>query len=190
MRSRTAPIRDGNKLQLRRASAADLPLLRHWDTQRHVIAATGHDGAFDWETELPRNPQWRELLIGEINGRGVGFIQIIDPANEETHYWGDVEENLRAIDIWIGEDDDLGRGYGTQMMRLALARCFADAVVKAALVDPLISNRRAHRFYQRLGFRSVERRMFGNDDCIVYRLDRQQWRTAAASASPAAPSCR
>jgi aminoglycoside 6'-N-acetyltransferase len=82
------------------------------------LRPTGDDGASDWDTELPRNPDWRELLIGEIDGRGIGIVQIIDPAKEETHYWGEVERNLRAIDIWIGEKDDLGKGHGTQMMHL------------------------------------------------------------------------
>jgi aminoglycoside 6'-N-acetyltransferase len=163
-------------MRLRPAVPVDLSLLRYWDTQPHVIAATGDDGASDWDTELPRNPDWRELLIGEIDGRGIGIVQIIDPAKEETHYWGEVEQNLRAIDIWIGEENDLGKGHGTQMMQLALARCFADAGVKAVLVDPLDRNTRAHRFYGRLGFVPVERRMFGSDDCIVYRLERQAWR--------------
>jgi aminoglycoside 6'-N-acetyltransferase len=60
-------------------------------------------------------------------------------------------------------------------MRLALQRCFATPTVKAVVIDPLAGNTRAHRFYERLGFRSVGRRMFGNDDCIVYRLERQAW---------------
>jgi RimJ/RimL family protein N-acetyltransferase len=55
---------------------------------------------------------------------------------------------MRAIDIWIGEESDLGRGYGTEMMRLALDRCFADQAVKAVLLDPLTRNTRAHRFYR------------------------------------------
>ena len=37
---------------------------------------------------------------------------------------------------------------------------------------PHDANTRAHRFYERLGFRFVERRRFGRDDCFVYRLDR------------------
>jgi aminoglycoside 6'-N-acetyltransferase len=164
-------------MQLRPAVSTDLSLLRHWDTQCHVVAARGDDGAFDWEGELPRTPDWRELLIAESDGRSIGVIQIIDPADEETHYWGDVEKDLRAIDIWIGEAADLGKGYGMQMMQLALQRCFANVAVKAVLVDPLASNKRAHRFYERLGFQPVERRMFGNDDCIVYQLERQPWRT-------------
>jgi aminoglycoside 6'-N-acetyltransferase len=165
-----------NSIRLRRATLQDLPLLRYWDDQPHVIAATGDDEGFEWETELARNPDWGELLIAESESRPIGFIQIIDPANEETHYWGDIEQDLRAIDIWIGEAADLGRGYGTRMMQLALNRCFAEARVKAVLVDPLASNTRAHRFYERLGFRPLERRMFGDDDCVVYRLDRAAWK--------------
>jgi RimJ/RimL family protein N-acetyltransferase len=56
--------------------------------------------------------------------------------------------------------------------RLALARCFADPRVSTVLVDPLASNTRTRRFYERLGFRFVERWRFGQDDCFVYRLDR------------------
>lgn len=58
------------------------------------------------------------------------------------------------------------------MMRLALDRCFADPAVAAVLVDPLATNARAHRFCERLGFRFVEPRRFGPDDCFVYHLDR------------------
>ena len=162
-------------MNLRPAVSADLSLLRSWDTKPHVIAATGTDGAFDWETELPRIVEWREMLVAEVDGRPIGVIQIIDPAAEETHYWGDIEAGLRAIDIWIGEEHDLARGHGTEMMKLALARCFSEASVSAVLIDPLADNTRARRFYERLGFRPLERRRFGDDDCMVYRLDRHAW---------------
>jgi aminoglycoside 6'-N-acetyltransferase len=163
-------------MRLRKAVPADLALLRHWDSKPHVAAASGTDGPLDWVSELPRDVAWREFLIAEVDGDAIGFIQIVDPAVEETHYWGDAEDNLRAIDIWIGEEGKLGRGYGTQMMELALKRCFAVPAVQAVLIDPLASNVRAHRFYERLGFMAVERRMFGSDDCIVYRLGREEWR--------------
>jgi aminoglycoside 6'-N-acetyltransferase len=158
-------------LALRPATPADLELLRRWDEQPHVIAADPNDD-WGWEVELGRSPDWREQLIAEVDGRLVGFIQIIDPAREDSHYWGETEDNLRAIDVWIGEEADLGKGYGTQMMRAAIARCFANPAVAAVLIDPLASNERAHRFYERLGFRRVGPRRFGGDDCIVYRLDR------------------
>ncbi|MGK2927878.1 MAG: GNAT family N-acetyltransferase, partial [Lysobacterales bacterium] len=64
---------------------------------------------------------------------------------------------------------------GTTMMQLALARCFASPEVTAVLIDPLESNVRARRFYERLGFVEVEKRRFGSDDCVVYRLERSSW---------------
>jgi glyoxylase-like metal-dependent hydrolase (beta-lactamase superfamily II)/RimJ/RimL family protein N-acetyltransferase len=167
-------------MRLRPATLDDQDLLRRWDARPHVIACDpSEDSDWAWEVELARHPDWREQLIGEIDGRAVGCVQVIDPAREESHYWGDVPADLRAIDIWIGEETDLGKGHGTTMMRLALARCFADPTVSAVLIDPLATNVRAHRFYERLGFEFVERRRFHDDDCFVYRLDRADFRPAA-----------
>jgi aminoglycoside 6'-N-acetyltransferase len=168
-------------MHLRATTPEDLALLQRWDEQPHVIAADPNDD-WAWEVELHKHPDWREQLIAEVDGRPIGFIQIIDPAREESHDWGDVPANRRAIDIWIGEEVDLGKGYGTTMMHLALARCFAVPEVSAVLIDPLASNTRAHRFYERLGFRFVERRRFGQDDCVVYRLERADYKPAVHQA--------
>jgi aminoglycoside 6'-N-acetyltransferase len=161
--------------KLRPATPADLTLLRRWDELPHIVESDPNDD-WGWEVELARTPDWREQLIAEIDDRPIGFIQIIDPAREDSHYWGDIAPNLRAIDIWIGEAAYLGKGYGTQMMQLAIAQCFADPFVTAILIDPLASNTRAHRFYERFGFQFVEPRRFNDDDCFVYRLNRADWR--------------
>ena len=135
-------------MQLRHAIPADGDLLRTWDAKPHVINASGDPcaNAWDWEVEIPRALAWRELMIGEENGRPIGFLQLIDPREEETHYWGDCASNLRALDIWIGEEADLGQGYGAQMMRLAMARCFSDPCVTGVIIDPLAANTRACRW--------------------------------------------
>jgi aminoglycoside 6'-N-acetyltransferase len=156
---------------LRPATPSDRTLLEHWDEQPHVVESDPNDD-WGWEKELNHQPDWREQLMAEVDGRPIGFVQIIDPAREDSHYWGDCPAHLRAIDIWIGEESELGKGFGTQMMEQAIARCFSDPKVTAILLDPLTSNTRAHRFYERLGFRFVEPRRFGQDDCFVYRLDR------------------
>lgn len=159
------------RVSLRAATLDDLDLLQRWDQQPHVIASDPDDD-WNWSEELVRNPDWREQLIADLDGRPIAMVQIIDPAREETHYWGDVSENLRAIDIWIGEPDCLGQGHGTRIMQLAIQRCFAVPEVAAILIDPLVSNVRAIRFYERLGFRFVERRQFADNDCAVLRLER------------------
>jgi aminoglycoside 6'-N-acetyltransferase len=163
---------------LRSATPADLPLLRRWDQDPAVRGAL-IDSDWHWATELQRNPPWREWLIAEADGRPIGFIQIIDPEREETQYWGCVDAGHRAIDIWIGEPDARGQGYGTQMMERAIERCFADPAVHTILLDPLVANAGAQRLYERLGFEFVALREFCGDQCRVYRLRRGKASSAA-----------
>lgn len=159
---------------LRRATIADAALLDDWRGRAHVQAGFGAEDPPDWEEELSINEDWHDPVIAEVDGRPVGYMEIIDPAREPTHYWGDVEDNLRAIDIFIGNAADLGKGYGAQMMRLALARCFTPPEITAVIIDPLVSNDDAIRFYERLGFRHNGVRNFYGNDCHVMRLERKE----------------
>lgn len=161
-------------IKLRHASIKDLETLLYWDTQPHVIACDPDDD-WHWREELKRAPAWREQFIATMDGRDVGMVQIIDPAKEESHYWGKVEKNLKAIDIWIGEATDLNKGYGSKMMKLAISHCFSDPEINGILIDPLVTNNAAIRFYVRLGFRFVEYRYFDQSYCAIMRLDRQHW---------------
>lgn len=156
---------------LRPARPGDLEDLRRWDRDPEIRGAL-IDADWRWEIELNRHPSWREWLIAEVGGRPIGFMQIIDPEHEESKYWGCMAAGHRALDIWIGEPDARNRGYGAQMMELAIERCFADPTVHTILIDPLTSNTRAHRFYERLGFEFVVERAFDADCCRVYRLTR------------------
>jgi aminoglycoside 6'-N-acetyltransferase len=162
-------------IAMRPATADDIALLRRWDEEPDVVASDPHDD-WDWERELAAPMPGFEHFIAEVDARPIGFVQLLDPAVDPSRYWGDVPPGLRAIDIWIGDAADRGRGHGTAMMRWAIARCFAPPDVTAIVIDPLESNTGAIRFYDRLGFRFVERRRFGQDDCHVMRLDRTAWR--------------
>jgi len=104
-------------IHLRPAIPANVELLRHWDDQPHVIASDPNDD-WAWEVELGKHPDWREQLIGEVDGCPIGLVQIIDPAREESHYWGDVAADLRAIDIWIGEETYLGKATAARLCSL------------------------------------------------------------------------
>lgn len=159
-------------IRLRPTTIKDLALLQYWGTKRHVFDSDPSDD-WNWEYELSRNPVWREQLIAEYNDEPIGFIQIIDPYLEETHFWGDVDKDQRAIDIWIGEERNLNKGYGTIMMRKAIERCFKNPQVHKVLVDPLKSNVGAHRFYERLGFKFCEDKVLGDLLCCIYKLERE-----------------
>ena len=167
-------------LAVRPATPADVPLFERWDEKPHVRAATSNDGSVafdaDWADELGPRDDGTELFVAEVDSAPIGALQIIDPATERSRYWGEIEPGYRAIDVWIGEEEHIGRGHGTAMMRFAIERSFAPPEVRAILIDPLANNERAHRFYRRLGFEFVERRTFdATSDCFVFRLDRERW---------------
>lgn len=152
----------------------DRATLQLWDTYQHVIDCGGLDDGLDWSVELARDVDWQEILIAEVDGEPIGVLQIIDPHREESHYWGEIEPNLRAIDIWIGPAERLGRGHGTEMMRQALDRCFASPEVTAVMIDPLHTNTAAIRFYRRLGFVDDEQ-LCDDPDSLILRLRRESW---------------
>jgi aminoglycoside 6'-N-acetyltransferase len=173
------------RITLRPATMADIPTFDRWDLEPHVISATSDDpnapkafGETYWPDEIALQDEYYQYFVAELDGRPVGGMQIIDPHLEKTHYWGDVEPNLRAVDIWIGDAGDLGKGYGETMMRLALRLCFSEPDVTAIIIDPLASNTRAHKFYQRIGFKPVGLQRLGDDDddCLVHKLTRAEWR--------------
>lgn len=170
-------------LTIRQAAMDDIPTLERWDRDPDVIACATDDlsagqafaGAY-WRDEIAGNSDVTCYYIAELGGRPIAGMQVIDPHLEPTHYWGEIEPNLRAIDIWIGDAADRNQGHGGAMMRAVIDRCFEEPSVEAIVIDPLSSNTDAHRFYQRLGFKIVGRRTFGEDDCLVHRLDRADWR--------------
>jgi len=175
---------DGAVLTLRVATQADVPTLTYWDGDPDVIACTTDDpnaeqafpGAV-WSDEIGANSDVTCYYIAEFDGRPIGAMQVIDPHDEPTHYWGEIEPNLRAVDVWVGDAADRHKGYGALMMGAVIDACFADPDVTAIIIDPLNSNTGAHRFYRRLGFKPIGRRLFnGEDDCLVHRLERADWR--------------
>ena len=171
-----------SRIALRAATPADIVWLDLWDYDPGVIACSSDDPnatvAFEgveWADELAMQSEHYQYFIGELDGRPIGAMNVCDPQLEETHYWGEMPPNLRAVDIWIGAAADRGKGHGAAMLGLALRRCFSDSRVTAVVIDPLASNERAHRFYRRLGFKPIGLRTFGEDDCLIHELTRHDW---------------
>jgi aminoglycoside 6'-N-acetyltransferase len=161
---------------LRAATIDDSYLLKNWDLDEAAEYWGGDDDSYDWDYELPRNVDWREFLIAEVDAVPIGMIVLIDALREESHYWGqDVPADSWAIDIWIGDQEHRSKGYGALMMQQALQRCFVNHGASLVLIDPLQSNHRAIKFYRRVGFTDVGPRQFENDDCLVMSMTRDMF---------------
>lgn len=169
-------------VELRDVKLDDVQLLARWDLDPEVASALGGAGAdwYDWPAELQRSVSWRHLLIIVDDGRPVGFMQLLDAREDESSYWGDVEPGTWAIDVWIGDERDRGRGVGEAAMRVALDRLFIEFGAERVVIDPLVTNRRAIDFYERLGFSVVERRQLGDEHCLVMRMSRCRWHSSGS----------
>jgi aminoglycoside 6'-N-acetyltransferase len=159
-------------VRLRPAVRADIPLLESWDEEPHVAASDPEDD-WGWDQLMEGALPGLENFVCEADGRPVGVVQILDTQRDQSRYWGDTGPGFRAIDIWIGPRDALGKGYGTAMLREALSMCFADPGVHTVLIDPLATNANAIRFYRRIGFTFLENRRFGDSQCAVHQFTRQ-----------------
>ena len=156
----------------RDAGPEDADRLRLWDTFPHV-KASDPESEWEWSTDLAVRHSWREQWIAMYQNHPFGFLQIINPQLEPTNYWEIKEPGYCAIDLWIGPPEYLNRGFGTQMMNHALAFCFDQPAIHTVLIDPLVSNTSAIRFYKRLGFKFIEERYFDSDHCYVMALRKQ-----------------
>ena len=68
-----------------------------------MIEASGDDMPRDWGQELATDPDWRDLVIASVADKPIGIMQIINPAEEETHYLGDVaaRKPISAADLGL-----------------------------------------------------------------------------------------
>ena len=134
-------------------------------------------GRTNWRSSpTSRNTSSRRSQDGD-DWRPIGAMQIIDP-------------HLRA-DALLGRDRaqparaSISGSASQAIAARAMARgddgrrssaALPSHGVTAIIIDPLNSNTRAHKFYQRLGFTPTHRQIFGDDDdCLVHKLTRADW---------------
>src|SRR5690606_28058821 len=97
-----------------------------------------------------------------IDGKPVGYIQSYDVF--AGNVWQDLEsepEGTVGLDIIIGEDDYVGKGYGTVVVKSFSTLLFTSLGVSIIHVDPFFDDKRAIRCYEKAGFVFVRK---GKDD--------------------------
>jgi [ribosomal protein S5]-alanine N-acetyltransferase len=62
-------------------------------------------------------------------------------------------EGTYCIDLFIGDENFLGQGYGTQIMQEFCNMLFSKPEVKRIVIDPWVENDNAIRCYEKIGFK-------------------------------------
>lgn len=138
----------------------DYALLARWLTDQRVLAFyEGRDNPFPLEKVkekyAPRILAQEGVVpcIMEHECHPVGYLQFYLADPQEYHFDG--LGKVYALDLFIGEPNDWGRGYGTHFIRLLLCYLFEQQGADWVILDPHIDNARAIRSYEKCGFRKI-----------------------------------
>jgi aminoglycoside 6'-N-acetyltransferase len=141
----------------------DYALLLRWLTDPRVLEwYEGRDQVFtldrlrrEWAPAVQVD-EWVWPFVIVADARPVGYLQVVQVLPYATEYAVDGDAaNTWAIDLFVGEPDEWGRGVGTAAVREGIAetvRRGADRVV----IDPRVTNHRAVHVYEKVGFRRVK----------------------------------
>ena len=97
---------------------------------------------------------WTKTMIE--TGKALQFI-LCEKETERpvgSVYFRDIDRNKKEAEygIFIGEDDAIGRGYGTEAAKLAVSYAFEEMKLSKLILRVFTDNAAAVRSYQRAGF--------------------------------------
>lgn len=178
-------VREGDlAIRRMRDDPADYELFVRWRNEPHV--------AEWWTTDDEPTPMTLEHVVEQygsraadgswvtgciitLGDRAIGYTQFYpwSAAADEAREMGIVDDDgSYGLDIFIGEPDAVGIGLGSRAVAL-LSRYLLEerGATSIALLTP-VGNDRAHRAYEKAGFRKVEQTL---DTDVVNGERRMSW---------------
>ena len=135
----------------RPARAADLPMLDQWLHTPEVVRWWGEpEGQAALLEEDLANPLMAMRIVS-FEERPFAYAQHYDVWSWPQAHFAGLPAGARAIDAFIGVPEMLGRGHGSDFLRLLALQLRAEGA-PAVAIDPDVANLRARRAYGRAGF--------------------------------------
>ena len=127
-----------------RMTVADLPLVRIWLAQPHVMEWWPDPQQQAEEIEGLCHGGDTEPFIVSLASRPIAFLQCSRLGSRE-----------HGIDQFIGEAELLGQGHGSSFIRQFCDGLFQAGLALTVTTDPDPANARAVRAYEKAGFRRI-----------------------------------
>ena len=151
-------------IEIRKFSEKDVPIFYMWAEKPHVKNTWFQEGYEKKEEILEKikgNGYDYPFLI-LVDDKPVGYIQYEDLAayfgdnpDSKDKYYASEPEGTCCIDLFIGEEDYLNKGYGSKIIIQFSNWLLIKPEVKKLVIDPSISNKRAIHCYEKGGFKYV-----------------------------------
>lgn len=141
------PAKRGDLPQILRLFARDE--LLHEGSEAGLAVTDARRAAFDAIDADPNN----QVYVADLGGRVVGTFQLT--LIRQLSYGGCLVAQLESVFV---DPEQRSRGVGTAMMQFARAEAERRGALRLQLTSNL-KRERAHRFYERLGFRPTHKGM-------------------------------
>ena len=108
-----------------------------------------------WDTHLSQKELKSKFLNKSLNHSNNCFIMVVDSKSIGYLQWYSIEDNSIGIDLFIGEESYLHKGYATYFIKNI--QLYIDApYLKFIVVDPQENNLSAIKAFTRMGFKKKE----------------------------------
>jgi aminoglycoside 6'-N-acetyltransferase len=156
--------------EFRAVTKKDAALLKRWIALPHWQEWWGEPDAEVLEIMEHLESDSVEPMIVEVDGKPVAYAQTYDPHMEDDHPYQDQPFGTLGIDISIGEESDLSKGIGTEILQSLAAILFEEGATRL-IIDPHPNNKRAIRAYEKAGFIAFDTRTSEYGPALMMALD-------------------
>ena len=117
------------------------------------------------------------MAIDTLDGRHIGNCMYYDINNEKSQC---------ELGIMIGDRDYWSKGYGTDVIKVALKRIFTATELERVYLHTLTHNFRAQKSFAKAGFVPVREVKRDGYEFVLMEIWRKEWETAHPGAKPEA----
>lgn len=154
-------IRTGDNIILRRMNIDDTDNIVRWRNSpivmshfiiRSPLTKEVHENWIKTKVETGLVEQF--IITTKDSGKEIGSV-----------YFKDIDQNTHTAEfgIFIGEESELGKGYGYEAQKLALDYAFTEMNMKTIILRVLSDNKAAIANYNKFGFSVMEDKSFVAD---------------------------
>ncbi|MEK6731403.1 MAG: GNAT family N-acetyltransferase [Pseudomonadota bacterium] len=164
-----------NKIEFKKLTKNDMPLFKEWAKQPHVKNTwfqEGYETLDKYESKIAGNGVDYPFIIF-FDNKPIGYIQASDLYAYRTlcptlkGVFTHEDSGTFCFDLFIGEEDYLNKGYGTEIVKSFVDKLLTEFKTKKILIDPACSNKRAIRCYEKAGFKVMRKQYDGTTECCI-----------------------
>lgn len=138
-------------MKIREFKPEDLDIFRSWLEQDHIRKYWGDPQ--DWINEVSQNlnADWVKYFIVETNNP-IGFLQYYETDRAPQGDWSDEPIGTVGIDYLIGDKEYLGKGNGSEIVRLLVDLIKSKNEYDYIVADPVEDNISSVKVLEKSGF--------------------------------------